>query len=380
MSLGQMHLEVGGVPYGGWIEAQAMRSMEALAGSFSFTASLTDPASFPFRLGSKVRVMLDAEPILAGYVEAIKIDGTTSDHTVSVSGRSRTADLVDSSLVAAYSAAATEITLKKLIENILAANGHTKIKVLDRAPGIKPFAAGEAPESDVGAKIWEHLERCARARQAILNTTRAGEISIERTGTYPIEDLVLVNSKSEPNACNIKSFSVEYNTVERYNKYTLRAQASIPGLDLGGGGTASTDVTGQAGVAVDSSIRATRVLEINASGTAMSTGTLLDRAKWEANIRRSRSMTYRATVQGWYRNQAQSLFLRPNRLIRVRDDMAGIDAVLLIKEVTYRYSITGGATSDVVCTTKDAYSLDVVRPQKTKRRQKMGVNIAGLTQ
>jgi hypothetical protein len=51
----------------------------------------------PFREGESCRILVDGRPVITGYVDDVAIRYDDKDHAVSVSGRDRTADLVDCS-------------------------------------------------------------------------------------------------------------------------------------------------------------------------------------------------------------------------------------------------------------------------------------------
>ena len=96
-----------------------------------------------------------------------------------------------------------------------------------------------------------------------------------------------------------------------------------------------------------------------------------NRATWEANIRRARSFEYEATVQGHSRN-AQGDIWRVNQLVRVLDQFAGIDAILLIKKVSFESSLNSGNTTKLCMVVKDAYSLQAEQDAREARANTQG--------
>jgi prophage tail gpP-like protein len=81
---------------------------------------------------------------------------------------------------------------------------------------------------------------------------------------------------------------------------------------------------------------------------------MLERNKWEYNIRKSRSQVYSATVHG-FRNQTGNLWAI-NELINVEDEFAGINSRMLVNSVQFSLS-DGGRQTILSLIHKDAYTL-----------------------
>lgn len=97
----------------GWTEIRISRALDHAAGDFSL--GLTDKSrgpdgvTVPARLycGAPCQIAISGEVVLTGYVDDVAVSYTATSHTIRVSGRSKTADLVDCSVDPSYSGVAS---------------------------------------------------------------------------------------------------------------------------------------------------------------------------------------------------------------------------------------------------------------------------------
>lgn len=102
----------------GFKDASLDLSMEQLAHTFSLNMALESSLTTPIRKNDFVTVLVDDEPQLRGTVERVSIDYGNDNHSISISGRSITGDLVDSSFPNDV-VLNNEISLKEIIEKVL---------------------------------------------------------------------------------------------------------------------------------------------------------------------------------------------------------------------------------------------------------------------
>ena len=108
---------------------------------------------------------------------------------------------------------------------------------------------------------------------------------------------------------------------------------------------------------MDSDIRAGRQFVIVAENAGSN---LLDRAKWEANVRKARGRVYGATVDGFY-NETGELW-QVNKLVQVVDEFVDINSRMLINSVNFSANIYGGKNTTLSLVEKNAYSLTLEEP------------------
>src|SRR5215475_11266181 len=101
--MGSVVVRIAGMDYGGWHAVSVLRGLEQASASFS--CSLSERSSGipldPWRLrpGAPCSIYLDGELVITGYVDTYSPRFDANSHGVELRGRSRTADLVDSSAI-----------------------------------------------------------------------------------------------------------------------------------------------------------------------------------------------------------------------------------------------------------------------------------------
>lgn len=93
-----VRLEINGVKYGGWTKISIRRGIGQVAGTFEL--SITErwpgqPIPAKIELGASCVVTVDGAPVITGYVDDVAPSYNAASHTVSVTGRDKTCDLVD---------------------------------------------------------------------------------------------------------------------------------------------------------------------------------------------------------------------------------------------------------------------------------------------
>lgn len=352
-----MKLEVGGVEYSHFLSASAEVRLDALSNTFSFQAASSELTPLPFKGGERCRVIVDDVAVVTGHIEVVNVNYDGTNHTISVQGRDKTGDLLDSS-ISTLSDLRAPITLKQIIEKVIENIG-ANIKVIDQA-NVAPFNAAEdvaAPEP--GQNAFDFIEPYARKRQVLLTSNGNGDVVIAAT-PGPKSAGVLQNIlNAEDN--NVKVGSVSYDTTGRYNVYKMASTLNPIALN-NSGATAISDVVKQEGSTTDPNIRIGRQMILVAEGPFSSDQDQL-RAKWEANIRKTRGRVYSVTVLGYQVAGDSGGLWVPNVLVKVRDDFAGIDADMLVNTVTYTLDVAGGKQTTLSLVAKNAYTLDLTEPK-----------------
>lgn len=336
-----------GVNYTDIISVTVSASIGTFAGQFSVTASADQNQSLPVKKGGTVKILADGQPILTGFIETIDGSYSASSHSITFSGRSKTADLIDSTVKGAKQFNAG-IGFVSIIESVLKGQGITDIKVKNLAGSIASFT--DASSAEIGETAFEFLERLSRKVQVVLTCDGNGDIVLTRSGTAS-SNLVILNKLNDPqNLNNVKESSFYTSDAQRFNSYKVLAQENpLNSLD-----SLPNALTGVLGSATDKEIRNTRHLEFYGE-ESMTPAQSKNRASWEANVRRARSFEYRVIVQGHSINGTLWDF---NRVVSVQDDFWGISAGLLIADLKYDFSIGSGSTTEIVMTYPDAFSLE----------------------
>ena len=347
-----MDLEVAGVQYSNFTTASCEIRLDALSNTFNFTATAPDGQPLPFKGGDACKVVIEGETILTGFIEVINVNYSASDHNITISGRDKTADLLDSSIDSINDIRAENLTLKSLIEKIIGQLG-LDVQVIDEVEP-EPFSETEdiaAPEP--GDNAFEFIEKYAKKRQVLLTSNGDGDIVISTNWGQTAEGAVQHIIGADDN--NVLSADFSYDTTGRYNVYKITSGMNPIALNLAGE-TENESVVNQKGSVIDSDIRSGRQLIIM-SENPFSDEPCEKRAKWEADIRRARGLVYSATVPGFRVGGDSGDMWRINRVYQIIDDYVGKVEPMLCNSVVFNYDADNGRTTTLGFVGRNAYTL-----------------------
>lgn len=346
-------LEVSGVRYSGFFEASLSTRLDALCKSFSFRIAAARGAPLPVRGGEKCKIIVDDEPAAVGHVELVRGEYDSTSHNIVLSGRDACGDILDSTL-ASLPDTSGKVSLADVIRGVVSHLGLPIVVTDDAsAPGYNPSEETLSPEEGIGA--WEYIERIARKRQVIITADRDGGIRIMRTPGVKVPSAAIQNTLGGIRN-NVLSASFSHDTTGRYNAYVLASQLSPLAVNRSGG-TPNATIVAQRASAVDDEIRSGRQMAILSELTS-SDAELSRRAEWELNIRRSRGVTYFATVRGFRMYDGGPLWA-VNSVVPVVDDFAGIKSDMLVNSVEFSYSLNGGSITKLGFVRPDSYALQL---------------------
>lgn len=347
-------LRVNGKVFTDFTSARVIRSIETLSGAFSLESTSNTSNLFPIKIGDSVQVLADDSVIVTGYVENLEVGYDDSSHSINISGRDLLGDLLDSTVPTGLEFVGS-VSFVTVVKEVLKSLNFRSVRVINESGNIPILEETDYTSPEVGQNAFDFLESFARKRQILLTTDGLGNIVLARAGSSKYSGKIQ-NIPGELGN-NIKSASLRKTTTNRFNRYEVQSQLTPISLDEG---ITPGDISSQNGIARDSTIRSTRQMTVNAE-ESMDSQSAIERAKWEANIRRSRSIEYSATVQG---HSINNEVWQPNRIIKVRDTFCNVSADLLIKAVEYSYSLDGGSTSSLTLVTKDSYTLQSEQDQR----------------
>lgn len=376
-------LEVNGIPFTGFVDPiSASCSVENLCGTFSFTT--TQPKgngflgdnTFPIKKGDKCRVLINNISIVNGFVEEITVQYDAHNHTVSLEGRDKTCDIVDSTLDGKITFHAP-LDLVSITKQVLDYLGINDIEVAANLE-IKPFSQGEIISSEVGQTAFEFIEYYAKKRHVLMTTDGNGNILFTQSGTQQLQT-VLANSERILSKPIIKSASVNLSDTRKFYKYVAYAQTNSAGMQIVNDFNqlpVDQEVSMISKPAYDTDIKRTsRVYNFMSDTSHLDQQDLDTRAVWEANVRTANGFKYGVTVQGFIAPQ-DNLIWRPNQLVTVVDDLCNVNSVLLVSSVKYSYSMDSGSETSLELVNKDAFTtkiLDKETKTKTEKTHKEGI-------
>ena len=337
-------LTVGGREWGGWKSVTVRRSIEEVASSFEVSASVRYPGDddpVQISAGSAVTVALDGERVITGWIDSASLSTTAEGREVSISGRSKTCDLVDCSA-------------------IREGGGWSNRTVAQIAADVcEPFDIDVMCDTDIGAPLtrarvqqgetcFDFLDRLARVRGLLLTDDPLGRLVITRAG-----ETVAQGALTLPG--NLLQSTIAIDASRRFSAYVCKGQTA--GDDNASGET----VAAVTGAVSDSGVTRYRPLVLAPPSAVNREGAKVY-AKWEAVTRYGQSASYSGTVAGWLQAKGGALWT-PNQRVQVRDTSAGVDSSMLLVSADYSQGDNGTKTS-LALAPAQGFSLLALPPRK----------------
>jgi prophage tail gpP-like protein len=317
-------LIVDGRRFGGWLKVRVTRGIERAAGSFDIEATQKWPGlktHFEIPDGAACEIWIGEDRVMTGWVDVVDAQRDGNDARVQITGRSRTADLVDCS---------DDYQMVEMAGVDLAAVARR----LCQPYGIEVVAKDTGPVFPVasanhGESPWKIIERLARQRQILVMDDPEGRLVLARLATERATDRLVHPSDG------LKKASVRRDMSERFSHYIVKAQAG--NRWAGGGGSEGGEDVPPALAHVEGSFRDPGVTRYRpktmlSKGAAKTDGASAN-AEWQARRNIGRSKRVAAVRVGW--RQSDGSLWRPNILVPCELPQLNLSAELAIAEVTY---------------------------------------------
>jgi len=310
----------------GWKAVRITRSIEVGSSSFALTCSAdANTLKLLGREGSPVKITIGDSTVLTGFLETIETLLAPRKHQITISGRGKLCDLVDSSCgIDRVNANATlqtlcaRITKPFEISVFIPPNGTQA--ALDALPTL-PRQLVSITET-----AWEVIERYARYCGVLVFESEEGELTISLAGTELGSSGVALGKNIEAIVCTkstLGTFST-YNAV--LSAYSVGADdEDIPNLAV---------VTVVAAGAAGNAARFRPTFFVSEQ-SATDRRFIEKRVNWMASRAYGRSRRVRVLVDSW-RDASGSPWI-PNVNYPVSADLAGVpeNTILLLAEVTF---------------------------------------------
>ena len=364
-----MTLEVSGVQYDNFTSASCEIRLDALSNTFSFEAVAAEGELLPFKGGESCRVIINERPVLTGSIEVVDVSYDANEHVINILGRDKTGDLLDSTL-SGFEMRGESITLKSIVEKAIDDISGPDIKPTDKLKVLEevstaPFnSAEDIISAEAGQNAFSFSEKYSRKRHVLLTSNGDGDVVITsgsgQTSTGSIQHIIGADDN------NVIAGSFTFDTTGRFNVYKSASQLNPFALNSAGE-TGLDSVVNQSGGASDPDIRIGRQFVLVAEATS-SDGQSVDRATWEANIRKARGLIYSVTVHGYSIDSSddKSDLWQINTLYQIVDDYVGKSEPMLCNSVTFTLDVDGGELTSLGFVEQNAYSLSLEEPTTSK--------------
>ena len=324
-----VQLLVGSNLLAGWESVDVSRSLTSLCGAFSLTQSATnsdkDETFLPIFPGDRVEVRLEGAPVMVAWVDKVSPKIDARSHSIAVSGREVTCDLVDCGLLGS-SGIWKKITLPQLVTQLVQPFGLT----YSAEGGADTGEAFPRFSAEPGDTIFQTITKAAQIRGALPITTPAGKVALIQEGKKRSTDRLIYGG-------NILSAGGDFDVKDRFSSYTVRGTSPTP---PGAGYFSGNKSFHSTGKAEDPGVTRYRPMVVVGGGD-MNSRAAQDKASWEANTRAAKSSTLEVTVRGW--TQTDGALWECGRLVSVEAPyILGKETQdFLISQVRYTYGSGG---------------------------------------
>lgn len=259
--------------YEGFAAAEIYNTLNAVSGSFylRYSANKDLFSSMKIKKGSEIQIFTNNELRLTGFIDGIEKVISSNGNQFHISGRSKTADLVDCSLISDPGEFSNQ-TLLDLIKKFIAPFGLSVKSEIGNGGLFEKWSISP------GETVWENLEKATRIKGLLLTGDETGNLKLMLPGSDQEETQLIENQ-------NIIEASHVQDNSSRYSEYIVKGQA--PG-----------SLTDSMGSALDTSITRYRPLLI-LSEAPVNTSGARKRAEWENIIRAMRGDDLTIKVNDW---------------------------------------------------------------------------------
>ncbi|MDX2308087.1 MAG: hypothetical protein NW216_07610 [Hyphomicrobium sp.] len=371
-------VKINGAAFNGWLEFTLDQAFDEAAGTATLTFTEQPGNPFPIQVGDEAEIILAGIPGITGNVREIETDHEWASHTFQATIRDRTQDFVQSTIGPGHNYQ-PPVTLKQVLEGTLGKMGLSKIRVTDEV-SPEPYGAGEVLAGSIDDRGFNFADAWAQKRQVVLNTDGRGNLVIARNEMKKRSPSALIKMFEDGPSNNVKRAHYRTADLNRANETNCNAQKSTnhtrhwEGRPKGDPDAQSGPLATAKGTAVDPAIRPELKMHMRA-GKGINGQSPERSARWVSNVAKARDYEYTATVQGFTMGPGQLWW--PGYLVAVVDQHCRISAELFIQKVKFSKSREGGATTEITCAPKEAFSEQASGSAADGRTSETGAGDAG---
>lgn len=333
-------LKTNGKLFKGWKTAEIERSLRAVSGHFAI--NYTDiwagiDTSIQLHAGDDCTIELDGETVITGFIDTVEYDLAGESRHLSVSGRDKTGNLVDSGTLSKQKAF-KGISLAKMAGQLSSPFG-VSVSSKSDAADVKI----EALSYQYNETIWEIINRLAHYQGVLAYPNSVGGIVFADISNS-IEDTL--DEKK-----NILEINAQTDASEKFQKYIVVAHS----------GASDRKVTTVLAEATDHSVTLPRSKIILISKNT-DKNSAQARANWEMAMHIAKSFHANVTLIGW-KNSKGNLW-QINTLVSLNAPSCNLKGNFLIEATKFLLEQDRGMIVQLTLVLADAY-----KPQPDRNNQ-----------
>lgn len=329
-------VQIGSGSYSGWESVTVERSAEQVAGTFSLdvtnkTTSLYSSA-MSIRPGGACTILADGQLVLTGWVEKVHNALTAQEHSITITGGSKTVDVIDSSVVHPSG----QFKQKNAMQIAQELTSDMGINVRSEIP-LTPIPNYRTED---GETILEAIMRIAHRDGALVTDDEQGNLVFSEGGKAGHQGTITEGVHFESGESDI-----DYEQI--FSEYRVKGQSSLVDENWARG---AVDLLG-----IASSAKApgrTRRLIIH-DHTDTDRATVRKRALWEAQRRSGKVTSASLTIPSWM-SPAGSVW-KPNSTIYLVAPSLGIQQTMMIVSASMTVDNAGGSEANLSLQPPEAF-------------------------
>lgn len=344
--------------YAFWESVQIESALNTLARTFaiSLTAKLpsSDVAIKKFSPSDRVQLFIGQDLVLTGYIDATPISYDANNATFTIQGRSKTADLVDCTVMYPNCeikrsskqnwATTTIVEDGRLIphpKNTAISWRNEKLETII-AQLIAPYdidlrIVGEQHldfrvNHDVGLLegVLEALQHMVKRKDLLIHDNECGNLIIDTKGAYRAYDALILGQ-------NVLSASANFDAKKLFSVYKVKGQSSGSNTKMG------TAINGYDGTYYNTDVKRLRYKCEKYQGQATD-ALCYEQAENNSRYESGQFLKTTYTVQGW--RQGNGELWKINSLVSVTDPILDLDNItFLISKVSFSLNNDSGMTT-----------------------------------
>lgn len=333
-------LKTNGKIFQGFLTAEIERSLKAVSGHFAI--NYTDRwsgqnSSWQLRAGDECVVELDTKTVITGIIDTVETDLAGDSRHLSVTGRDKTGNLVDSGTLLQQKSF-KGVSLKTMAERL-----------------AKPFGVSVSSSSDAANEsintityqynetIWEMINRLAHYQGVLAYPDAFGGIQFCDVSNTVGDTL---DEKK-----NILEINAQTDASEKFQQYIVVSHS----------GATDRKITTVRSTATDKSVTSPRCKIIIISKNTDKNGAQA-RANWEMATHIAKSFHANVTVAGW--KDSTGALWKINTLVNLNAQSCGIKGIYLIESTKFLLEQDRGMITQLTLVLPDAYKPQPDRNEK----------------
>jgi prophage tail gpP-like protein len=321
-------IQVGTIRLTGYKNITVRRGISALAGSFEFDIIDIAKNGLPgIGPGYPCSIFCGKDKLLTGFVDNVIPDVSDTDSTLKVTGRCKTADLVDCSIVHSPATWSKPMNILKLCQEIVKPFGIKVILQTTTSVDIinnLTINCGESP--------FEVIKRLCDPRALLPISNTNGDLVLTTTGRIRSFDNLIFG-------VNVKKANASHDFTQRFTRYIVKGSKPTDGS---GWDTKSTQIYGEA---TDNELKqfcTSRFRpKVFTADSGLTTALAKKQAAWHAQIAAGKSNAVTVVHRGW--RQTNGSLWRENFIVNADIPPLRISKTkeLVISEIQYSLSEDG---------------------------------------